>query len=165
MARSSMPAGTYFKIIWGIYNSFFTNNPSKSPKAAGFVEHGEKGILNSEIVADIFFHIVNTFSNNGESVDIPYDILENISSSKYNHSSDFGNNPSSNIIKRATILALGLKNDNVTPLKKTKLVEETAFTKFLNDLPFFYHCLVLLWHSGKPINISLSLQVSNLYCV
>ncbi len=25
--------------------------------------------------------------------------------------------------------------------------------------------LILLWHSGKPINISLSLQVSNLYCV
>ncbi len=32
-----------------------------------------------------------------------------------------------------------------------------------NTLALTY--LVLLWHSGKPINISLSLQVSNLYCV
>ncbi len=38
--------------------------------------------------------------------------------------------------------------------------------KFINYIKaFFAYILVLLWHSGKPINISLSLQVSNLYCV
>ncbi len=36
----------------------------------------------------------------------------------------------------------------------------------VTNLELIFDCiLILLWHSGKPINISLSLQVSNLYCV
>ncbi len=44
-------------------------------------------------------------------------------------------------------------------LKSRKTIKISLNQIYIKDI------LILLWHSGKPINISLSLQVSNLYCV